>query len=212
MKQLAERAVFVSLVPLALALGAFVVRETTRTLLPIGAPVAHAKELVPPAMLMLAALAKSPDRTLRVDSDASLARVVEVLPDGGRQASARVTGTLHLLADGTIESLILESEPDPRSAPGGHVDFRFHAQHGASQPSAVPGVHVCELDLWESNGDSGYQLAARIEWVREPGGAVRMHCIARYPGSPFENAWPDRVLNITPPCRLGLDLLFVPAE
>lgn len=211
MKQIAERAVFVSLVPLALALGAFVVRETTRISVPSAAPVAHAKELVPPAMLMLAAAAKSPDRTLRVDSIASQVRIVSSDDDDGRESKARVAGTMRLLADGTIESLHLSSEPE--DAVSNSSGLLLHAGASVSRATPVPGVRASDLSCTLDRGQHRVTEAVlHVEWMRTLGGAVHMHAVGTLVDPASAPRWTDLVRFRTANRVVAFDLRFLPAE
>ncbi len=212
MTRWSERAVFVSLVPLALALVALGVRETTRNTERIESPTVRAKELVPPPMLVLAAAMRAADSDLRVDPIASRARIVSSdTDDDAREATARVAGTMRLLADGTIESLELELEFE-RGSP----DLAGLTLHGIVSPSRatqVPGVKTSELACRVDRGaHRGTETVFHVEWMRTPGGAVQMHAVGTLEARGFEPRRTDRVRFRAPSRVLGLDLRFLPAE
>lgn len=213
MKNWSERAVFVSMAPLALALAAFGVREATRETTPVELPVTRAKEIALPPLLLMAAAAKGEDVDLSVDPNASRARCVSSAADDSRCASARVTGTMRLLADGTIEALELALESHEDQVAPELSGLVLHGTTSSSRTTPVPGVHASEMVCTVDRGEHrGMQAVLDVEWMRTPGGALHMHAVGTLADPAFEPTWTDRV-HFRPASRvIGLDLRFIQAE
>jgi len=209
-KQLAERAVFVSLVPVAVAAIALGVRESTRIVPPESVAQTQVTEVLPPLIFLRSLAAPSPDRAVRVDSDASRARTTRF---DGSIVEFRADGRMTVLADGTIESFELDlRSADPAHA-GEQPAFELRAMSAASHTTAVPGVHACELSCaWLGDTDDAQEARLAVEWMRLPGGTVRMHAVGALGEDLAGTSWWDRVLVRSAAETLGLDLVWIAAE
>lgn len=210
MTRLAERAVFVSLVPVALAATALGVREWTRVAAPGSVGAVHVTEVLPPPLFLRSLTASSPDRALRVDSDASRARTTR---GDGSIVEFRADGRMKVLADGTIANFELElRSADPAHA-GERPALELRATNAASHTTAVPGVHACELSCARlGDPDEAREARLAVEWMRLPGGTIRMHAVGALGEDLAGTSWWDRVRDRSAAETLGLDLVWIAAE
>ena len=215
MKRLRDRAVFVSLLPLALATAALGVREATR--LRFEEPPAHgrATEFTPPPLFFAAAAAPGVHRRLSVDGEHSAARVVT--GDGGDgigEQGLRAEGTLRILADGTLADVVLDLAPlGGRRATGWPRDVAVHLSgaRAQSRTTEVPGVRSARLRCSVTVGGSSSVSSLAVTWLCLPDGTIEMHGVAPLDWAPFDlpEPWWRRMLPRGPRhYALGLDVVL----
>jgi hypothetical protein len=209
-KQLAERAVFVSLVPVAVAAVALGVRESTRVAAPNTVGAVQVTEVLPPPVFLRSLAASFPDRALRIDPEASRARTMRA---DGSVVEFRADGRMNLLADGTIELLELDLRSTDLEHSGDRPALELRAVSAASHITDVPGVHACDLSCTPlAAGDDARGARLAVEWMRLPGGTIRMHAVGALGDHLAVTSWWSRVLERGAVETLGLDLVWIAAE
>lgn len=168
-----SRGAFYSFAPLALALGALLVRELTRANDVPAQPTCAAHEFVPPASFLAATRGPGVAQTLRVDDAGSRALVAHLNRDGECvEHTCVATGTLRIAADGATIELELALEAEERS----ELDYSL-LRVASSRCSVIPatgaraGTVRARLNAASRTRDTRLDLT----WLRLPGGRVRLH-------------------------------------
>ena len=211
-KRLLERAVFVSSIPLALALGALGVREATREpRRPLPSP-GRVTEFVPPILFLAAASAPSVDARWTADGERGSARLIT----GGGSAERveqgfRATGSLRILSDHSLADVELELVPrHGRRSRGWPAALSLHLRgvSARSRPTAVPGVRACSLRCSATLGGISRDVVLLVTWMRLPCDTVEMQATARLDRAPFDlpEPWWRWMLPRDANCVLGIEL------
>jgi len=213
-KLLFDRAVVVTLLPLALALSALGVREATRIPFLASEARGSATEFVPPPLFLAASAAPGRVQGFRVDTEKSSARVATV-DDGAARGgqTLRARGSMRILADESIADVELDLEPLADARANGWLrDVALHLRSiGAlSRSTAVPGVRASDLRCSVVIGGVSREVNLALTWLRLPGGKVELHAVAGLDWAPFDlpEPWPGRMLRREPRYEFGMHLVL----
>lgn len=214
MTRLRDRAVFVTLAPLALAAAALGVRQLTRVPYRDPARPARATEFVPPAFFVAASAAPGVDQSLRVQAEQSSGRVATI---GGYSAhgeqSLRAQGSLRILADESLADVELDLQPRAgANANGWPRDIALHLRGvGArSRMTDAPGVRASSLRCSVVIGGVSREAVLAVTWIRLPGGTVELQAVGDLDSAPFDlpESWLWRMLPREERYVLGVDLVL----
>jgi hypothetical protein len=214
MTRLRDRAVFVTLAPLALASAALGVRELTRG--PFREPTVpgRATEFVPPLLFLAASAAPGIDQSLQVLADRSSARVATAGGDSARsEQGLRVRGSLRILADESLADVELDLVPRAEAQASGwprDVALHLRAVGARSHTTGAPGVRACSLRCSVVLGGASREAVLAVTWLRLPGGAVELQAVATLDRAPFDlpEPWLARMLPREEEYVLGIDLVL----
>jgi hypothetical protein len=200
--------------PLGVALLALAVRELAR---PRASdepgPRVPATEVMPPLQL-LAAAGRPRDATLRVETQASKARIASAgSATGSGMRELAVAGSLRIRADDSLCDVDLElSAQRPQDYPAWQREYVLHLRGAGarSHATAVPGVRACTLRALAVLGQTTRAIELPASWIRLPDGSVVLQATGTLDWTPFDlpdGGW-ARMLPRSAPEILGIDLLL----